>query len=345
MLSALLVLAVIAVLVYWKLYLLSPDADPFSRGPFLAGLGETSARLAWSLPGGDAVHVTAVGPDGRTIVARGGRLTGLARGTRYAWTASVGGGGGRASGAFQTAPRDLRRPVTFAVIGDYGSGSEHEYAVGRTLAAEAPAFVLTAGDNSYLVAAAALLDRNVFEPLAGVMAEARLWPTMGEHDLFLDDGRAVERALQVPETRGRYAIRYGPIQVVLLGLQADAGAIAFARRRLAQPGPRVRFVVLHRPLTPTSPLLPVLRRDRVQAVFVGHLHRYERRVLGGVLQFTVGTSGEGAGAAEFTKRSPDALVSLLDFGSLRVEVSSSSVRYAFVDERGRVLDRVAEPLR
>ncbi len=51
MLCAALVLVVAAVLVYWKLYLLSPSADPFSRGPFVIRLGETSAELAWTLPG------------------------------------------------------------------------------------------------------------------------------------------------------------------------------------------------------------------------------------------------------------------------------------------------------
>jgi len=63
-------------------------------------------------------------------------------------------------------------------------------------------------------------------------------------------------------------------------------------------------------------------------------------VVGGVLEFTVGTGGEGPGNLEFTKASPDALKSLLDFGALRVDVAGGTARsYAFIDERGRVLDR------
>ncbi|HXD68991.1 MAG TPA: metallophosphoesterase [Gaiellales bacterium] len=337
MLCAVLVLVVVAVLVYWKLYLLSPGADPFSRGPFLIRLGQTSAQLAWTLPGGGKAELVATAPDGTTVTARDGRFTGLEPGVRYLWTASVG-GVGRAAGSFHTAPANPDAPVTFAAIGDYGSGTGHEWAVGRTLATEQPDFVVTAGDNSYLVGAPVLLDRNIFEPLHDVMLEAPLYATMGEHDLFYSNGAAVANALHLPNDAGRYVVEYGPVQVVLLGLDDGPAEVAFARRALARPGPRVRFVVLHRPVQPGDRILPLLRRMHVAAVIAGHLHRYERRVVGGIPEFVVGTSGEGPGAAAFTKRSPDAIVSLLNFGSLRVTVTATGTSYQFIDERGRVLD-------
>jgi tartrate-resistant acid phosphatase type 5 len=335
---ALLVLVIVAVLVYWKLYLLSPSADPFSRGPFVTRLGETSAELAWTPPGNGRVQLVATAPDGTSVAGDGDRFSGLEPGVRYLWTASIG-GVGRAAGSFRTAPRDLSSPVTFAVIGDYGSGTDHEWAVGRTLAAEQPDFVVTAGDNSYLVGAPVLLDRNIFRPLHDVMLEAPLYATLGEHDLFYSGGSAVTQALHLPGSAGRYTVDYGPVQLVLLGLNDGPAEVAFARRALAQPGPRVRFVVLHRPVQPGDALLILLRKYHVAAILAGHLHRYERRVVGGVPEFVVGTSGEGAGAAEFTRRSPDAIVSLLNFGSLRVEVTATGIHYQFIDERGRVLDR------
>jgi predicted phosphodiesterase len=338
MLLALLLLVIVAVLTYWRLYLLSPSADPFSRGPFVIRLGDTSAQLAWTLPGDRTVRLAATAPDATTVTARDGRFDGLEPGVRYVWTASVG-GVGRAAGSFRTAPASLRTPVTFAVIGDYGSGNDHEWAVGRTLAAERPDFVVTAGDNTYLVGAPQLLDRNIFEPLHDVMLEAPLYATLGEHDLFYSGGAAVTRALHLPGSGGRYVVDYGPIQLVLLGLDDGPAEVAFARRALRLPGPSVRFVVVHRPVQPGDAILPLLRRAHVAAVLAGHLHRYERRVVGGVLELVNGTGGEGPGPAEFTKPSPDAVVSLLNYGSLRVTVSASAIDYAFIDERGRVLDR------
>jgi Calcineurin-like phosphoesterase len=338
MACAVLVLAVAAVLVYWRLYLLGPSADPFTRGPFVVRLSETSARLAWTIPGGQGVELTAAAPGGSSIRGHGGALTGLHPGTRYTWTASVG-GIGRASGSFRTAPAGRGAAVTFAVIGDFGSGNDHEWAVGRTLAAERPDFVATAGDNSYLVGAPQLLDRNIFEPLHDVMLDAPLYATEGEHDLIYSNGAAVTSALHLPGPGGRYAVRYGPVQLVLLGLEAGPAETAFARTALAQPGPAERFVVVHRPIQPGNAILPVLRRAGVAAIFAGHLHRYERRTVGGIEELTVGTSGEGPGAPEFTRATPGAAVSLLDYGSLLVQVAGGRVRTAFVDERGRVLDR------
>jgi hypothetical protein len=340
MACALLVIAVAAVLIYSKLYLLEPSADPFSRGPFVIRLGETSAELAWTLPGHGRVQLVATAADGTSVTGRDGRFSGLEPGARYLWTAAVG-GVGRAAGSFRTAPRDLHSPISFAVIGDYGSGSEHEWAVGRTLAAEQPDFVVTAGDNSYLVGAPVLLDRNIFRPLHDVMLEAPLYATLGEHDLFYSGGAAVTRALHLPGSAGRYTVDYGPVRLVLLGLDDGPAQVAYARRELHRPGPLVRFVVLPRPVQPGDPLLILLRKYHVSAILAGHLHRYERRVVGGVPEFVVGTSGEGPGAAEFTRRSPDAIVSLLNFGSLRVDVTATGVRYQFIDERGRVLDRFA----
>jgi hypothetical protein len=59
-----------------------------------------------------------------------------------------------------------------------------------------------------------------------------------------------------------------------------------------------------------------------------------------VLQFTVGTGGEGPGSAAYTRPTSDAQVSLLNYGFLRIDVRRKRIDYQFVDERGRVLDRV-----
>ena len=278
---------------------LCPVADGLSRGPY---------------------H-----PPDRSSSRGQENFTGLQPGTRYAWTASVG-GVGQASGSFQTAPASLAHPVTLAVIGDYGSGNAHEWAVMRTVAAEDPAIVLSAGDNSYLASLPILLDRNIFRPLHDVLAEARLWATEGEHDVFFRNGAYTTRALHLPGTAGRYVTAYGPIQIVALGVEADGTAVSFARRALAQPGYQARFILVHKPIQPGNPILPVIRRAGVAAILSGHLHRYERRVVGGVDEFTVGTSGEGPGGAQFTRPSPDAAISIENYGALRVTISESGLR-------------------
>jgi hypothetical protein len=339
MLCALFVLALAGVAFYWKSYLLEPKGDPFTRGPFITRLSTTSAELHWRVEDDKRVTLAAVGADGREVTAREGRFSGLSPDTRYAWTADVD-GAVRASGSFRTAPVSHDVPVTFGVIGDYGSGNDHEYAIGRVLAAQLPNFVLTAGDNSYLFGASFLFDRNIFQPLRAVMGNAPLWATLGDHDLFWRSGDDVERALDLPGQDGRYVVRYGPVTAVLLGHDPSAATVRWARGELQRSDAPFEFAVVHRPLQKGSPVLRMLRGQNVRAVFSGHLHRYERRTVDGMLNLTVGTSGQGPGDLEFTKRTNGADVSLLDYGALRVDVSSGKVRYTFIDEHGRVLDQV-----
>jgi hypothetical protein len=339
MLAALALMAVAAVVFYWWVYLLGPSGDPFTRGPYLLRVGEDAAELRWRTDGDRDVRIVALDPAGREVVARGGRLEGLRPGTRYGWVASVD-GAGAASGAFTTPSPDPAGPVRMAVLADYGDGGDQEWAVARGIAAWGPDLAVTAGDNSYLTAAGALLDRNIFRPLADVMRNAPVYVGLGDHEALPPGDGAIRDAFDLPPG-GRYAVAHGPVQAVILGDQADAEGVAFARRELARPGFRHRFVVVHRPPRSGQPLLDVARAAGVRAILSGHLHRYERRVVDGVRAFTVGTGGAPLGRGEFTRATEGAEISLTDFGHLRVTVAGGRVDYAFVDQTGRVLDRAS----
>ena len=112
----------------------------------------------------------------------------------------------------------------------------------------------------------------------------------------------------------------------------------------------MRFVLTHRPIPATNPIMPLLRQRHVAAILAGHLHRYERHVRDGVLQFTVGTGGEGAGNAAYTLATPDAIVSFIAYGYLRIGIAgdasatSSSTRPAASATAWNRRSRVAPPL-
>ena len=78
------------------------------------------------------------------------------------------------------------------------------------------------------------------------------------------------------------------------------------------------------------------------AILAGHLHRYERHVRDGVLQFTVGTGGEGPGDRAHTLATPDAIVSFIAYGYLRIGIQGNRISYSFVDQGGRVRDHVSQ---
>ncbi|MDX6598154.1 MAG: tartrate-resistant acid phosphatase type 5 [Gaiellales bacterium] len=338
MLVAVCVIGVGVTIWYWISYLLGPGGTPFTRGPYLLRVTGSEAELRWRTRGNKPVRVTALDRNGKAVRVEGGVLRGLAPDNLYTWVASVD-GTGEAGGSFTTPPTALARSVRFAVLADYGSGNDDEWAVGRLLTAQRPEFVVTAGDNSYLVAAEVLLDRNIFRPLGDLMRIAPMDVCLGDHDRFFPGPGALSKAFDLP-AGGRFTVHHGPIQVVVLGDQPNVPeAVAFARRELKAPGPAVRFVACHRPLHVGDPILPILRESGA-TVFSGHLHRYERRTVDGVQTFTVGTGGQGPGSLAHTKPTPGADVSLLDIGALVVDVRADGVGYTYLDKSGSVRDHV-----
>jgi hypothetical protein len=340
LLALILLIALVGAVWYGARYLVQQPAGVWLRAPYLVQLTTGSAAFKWQLKDGQpGATLRARGPDGRTLTAQGGRFTGLQPGSSYQWTADVG-GSAAAAGAFRTAPETLGGDMTMVSFGDYGSGNEHEYAIGRLAAAADPSLFLSGGDNSYLLSAPPFLNRAIFTPLRQLLGEAAPAIALGEHDLAWNGGSAVKSAFDMPGDR--YAVQYGPVQVVVLGLEADGPAIDFARRELGRCNPAcpVRLVLVHRPIDAANAIMPLLRERHVAAILAAHLHRYERHVRAGVLEFTVGTGGEGPGSAQFTKATPDAIVSFIAYGFLEIDLHGRTIDYRFIDESGRVRDQV-----
>ena len=234
------------------------------------------------------------------------------------------------------------------VFGDYGAPSDSSRAVAALAAREKPRLMVTTGDNAYLVALPQLLDELVFRPLAPALGSGPNYGTMGDHDVVFPAGRrALAEAFEWPGGGERYELRYGPLQVIAVGLRGDGADVPFVRRALARPGPLARLVVVHQPLKAGNPLLPVIAAAEVTAVLAGHLHAYERREVAeapGVPFLTVGTGGAPRND-ERTPRSSDAVAHLAEFGLLRVRLERDRATFAFVDLQGRERDRLVAPLR
>ena len=74
-------------------------------------------------------------------------------------------------------------------------------------------------------------------------------------------------------------------------------------------------------------------------------HRHERRLVDGLLCITAGTGGKGPGNEDFTKQTPEAVFSTMDYGFARVRVTARDTTVQMIDEAGRVRDTVTVPHR
>jgi 3',5'-cyclic AMP phosphodiesterase CpdA len=328
-------------------------AVALTRGPVVESVTPRSAVIAFRTVGQGRSFVTLrSGPrldagDGADHVVR---LTRLMPGRRYAFTIRAA-SGVLATGTFRAAPVRAAR-FTFAVVGDFGSGNEHERAVASLIASWHPDFVLTVGDNSYPTGSRELLDRTIFGPYAGVMRRAAWFPALGNHDVKGTRGKPELDAFHSPGSERWYRFTWGNAAVVVLDSNvsvAPASAqLRFARGALARAS-CFRFAAWHHP--PWEPpgsrnsaglrrtIVPLVERRGVQVVFEGHLHAYARsRPHNGVLYVAVGTGGaelqHDAGALTI----PSARVVEGHYGALRVDVAGRAARFRYETVDGEVRD-------
>ena len=207
-----------------------------------------------------------------------------------------------------------------------------------------PQLVLSAGDNAYLVAAPPVLNRLIFQPLQALLGEAPMVATLGEHDLAWRDGAAVISALHLPGHH--YTVQYGPVQVVVLGLEADASARTYAAKTLGAAGRRARCgsssstARSPRPTT-SSPSSAAVTSPRSSP---DTCTATSARCGPACWSSSSAPAARARAAPQFTPATPGAQVSLLAYGFLRIDVNRDHVGYRFINDAGKVLDRTQEPV-
>lgn len=222
------------------------------------------------------------------------QLEGLTPGASYAYEAydgvtRVGGGTFRAN-----LPPSATR-FRFAVIGDSGSGTAHQFAVARRLTAWKPDFVLHLGDVIYERGEAENFGPRYFTPYRDLIGRAVVYPALGNHD-YGNRGAAnylaffeVPRASQA-ETERWYTFHYGHAQFFALDTNRPFGAGTEQHRwlaaQLAASQAPWKFAFFHHPpysggehgssMYVRQAFGPLFERHDVQLVFTGHEHHYER---------------------------------------------------------------------
>jgi len=328
-------------------------AVALTRGPVAESVTQRTAVISFHTAAPDHALVRldtgAVG-DAGTGVEHVARLSGLTPGRRYTYTVEAG-SAVLAEGRFRAAPNRAAR-FTFAVVGDFGSGTSNETAVASMIESWHPDFVLTVGDNAYPLGATALLDRVIFRPYAAVMRESAWFPALGNHDVKANAGKPELEAFHSLGTERWYRFTWGNAAVVVLDSNVSVGPgspqLDFARSALALPS-CFRFAAWHHPPwePPGSRISPGLRRnivplvehDGVQVVFEGHLHAYARsRPRHGVLYVAVGTGGAELEDDADQLTIPSARVVEGRFGALRVDVAGRTARFRYQTVDGLVRD-------
>lgn len=252
--------------------------------------------------------------------------------------------------------------VLFAVIGDYGAGTQAEADVAALVKSWQPEFIITLGDNNYPSGSAESIDRNIgqyyHEYIGNYMGDygegslyPRFFPVMGNHDWGSQDGQPYLDYFTLPGNERYYDFIWGPVHFFALdsdwhepdGVNRSSAQAQWLQQRLAQAGEPWKIVYFHHPPYSSSKHGSIdwmqwpFAEWGADAVLAGHDHTYERLEIDGIPYFVNGLGG----ASIYTFGGPlsgsQARFSA-DYGAMRVTADEWQITFEFITRGGEVVD-------
>jgi acid phosphatase type 7 len=317
-----------------RLVNLRGEAQPPPRDPYVQSVSTSSAVIAWvsKEPGvgiveyGETPRLGRKGIDDRVTRRHAVALTGLDPGSSYYYWVKEAGGVSEIA-RFRTAPDGEDSRFAFAVIGDSGYGRKGQLAVAALLERFEPDLILHTGDIVYPSGEERHYDRRFFVPYRQLLKEVSIFPILGNHDLERSNGAAYLNNFHLPSNDPRstgryYSFDWGNAHFVALNSELYHGDHSYRpeeqktwlERDLKETRQPWKIVYFHRPIYSSSKhgsdqriredLEPILVRHKVDLVFNGHDHVYERTVpIRGITYVVSGGGGKGqspAGSSEWT---------------------------------------------
>ncbi len=252
----------------------------------------------------------------------------------------------------------------FAVIGDYGNGSQAEADVAALVKSWNPELIITTGDNNYPDGASETIDHNIGQffhefiaPYVGGYGEGgqenRFFPSLGNHDWQTAGAQPYLDYFTLPGNERYYDFTFGPVHFFVLDSDSDEpdGADSksiqanWLQSQLSTSDSIWKIIYMHH-----SPYSSGKHgsKGRMQwpfaewgadVVISGHDHTYERISKDGILYFVNGLGG--ASSYLFYDIVEGSQVRYNeDNGAMLVEVSGDVMRFQFINRQGMVVDAV-----
>jgi 3',5'-cyclic AMP phosphodiesterase CpdA len=273
-----------------------------TRAPFVQLGTESSILIAWKTAeaadstveyGTDETYDRRAS-DPAAVTQHAVALAGLMPATRYFYRVLSGGELLAEGKSFTTAP-DPAAPspsYRFVVFGDTGGGTQAQLDVAARVAASNPDFVIHIGDLAYPGGIPADLDTLYFDVYRDLIAGTVVFTATGNKEVESDDGAAYLDAFYMPENgpilERCYSFVRGNALFIALDSNSDLSPESaqheWLEAQLAASDRFWKFVFFHHPLygsanaefIPRGYLEPLLNENKVDLVFQGHTHFYDR---------------------------------------------------------------------
>jgi predicted MPP superfamily phosphohydrolase len=248
--------------------------------------------------------------------------------------------------------------IRFAVIGDWGTGDDDGYGVARQMFrshSQTPLdFVIAAGDNIYPDGSGRRFQKNFEQPFAQLLSQrVGFYAVLGNHDIR--DGRQDQRQYPLFNMAGRnyYTLKQGNGLVEFFMLDStdfDTAQTGWLEQALKTSTARWKVAIFHHPIYSSGDkhgsdlklrkkIEPLLTKYKVNAVFSGHDHIYERTKPQQGIQYFVTGAGGKTRRGGVNLKSPIREVSYdADNHFMLIDIEAHQIGYRAISETGGVVD-------
>jgi PKD repeat protein len=288
------------------------------KGPYLQTVTSSGIYVMWQTDSASDSRVTYTPSGGSpstvssatTVTLHTVRLTGLSPDTTYTYQVSSSGSAGSVTGpqgSFRTAPTGAV-PFRFDVYGDSRTFPADHAKVVAGMVASAPLFVLHTGDICMDSTVESQWAPEFFTPAAPAMRIAPYYPCLGNHEH--ESPLYFQYFAPLPQGGGTggvewYSFDYGSAHFAIVDTNVTfapgSAQYNWLVNDLRNTTAEWRFVMHHHPAYSSGPdgpspavqsyLVPLYEQYKVDVVFSGHDHLYERSYKNGVTYVVSGGGG------------------------------------------------------
>ena len=253
--------------------------------------------------------------------------------------------------------------LRFAVIGDYGDGSEAEGDVAALVKSWDPDIIVTTGDNNYSDGSADTIDENIGQffrefiyPYKGSYPGGgqvnRFFPSLGNHDWNTPDAQPYLDYFTLPGNERYYDFTWGPVHFFIIdsdsnepdGNAWDSDQADWLQEQLTNSDQIWKIVVMHHPPYSSgehgsNSVMQAWKFAEwgADVVLSGHDHNYERIFQDGILYFVNGLGGRSI--YDFGDPVDGSQLRYNgDYGAMLVDVSIDEMRFRFTNRQGEGVD-------
>lgn len=256
-------------------------------------------------------------------------------------------------------PKDTTR---FAVIGDFGSAGTSEKAVADLVTGWQPDFILSVGDNNYVLGLSQTIDANIGQYYHDYIGhytgqygagseENRFFPTLGNHDWGLGSIQPYLDYFTLPGNERYYSVVQGPAEFFMLdsdtrepdGTSSDSVQAQWLKEALADSKATYKVVAFHHPPYSSSEhgsnawMQWPFAEWGATLVISGHDHVYERIVKDGFPYIIDGAGGQSLYNLNTPVDGSEVRYNC-NFGALLVDMDDKSLTTRFITVKGGLVD-------